>query len=222
MGTYGYYEAELTFANKELAEIFWLGFNNEFWNVTKQTSWIDGKEVESDTVFLLTGDGKMYDFTSEDPKTLGFYDNMSLDSSLAPHPWKFWKHAKMRSYSYEYTQEDLCDRGVLNSILTKLDEGTKKVIQAFHKTDDDVCIDLLSEFIDCKELGYWGFFQNEHMGDYCDPWGYIAEWDGNSFHMYSHDHHWDWRSLEKDYAAYLMELLPQQTSSDAFDGNHHA
>ena len=221
MGTYGYYEANITFANKALAEIFFLGWDNDFWEVTR----------ESDTEFFLTGDGKMFDFTGDDPEKPSFYQNLCLVSSLSPHPWKFWKYAMVKSYSYEYTQEDLDVDDVIARVLKKLSPATKKIIQEFHNTEDEVCIDLLTEFIDCKEIGIWGFFQNEHIGDYCNPWGYqielldgelpttpdkAAKWDTMAW-----DHHWDYQALEADYEAYLMELLPQQTSVDAFDGNHH-
>ena len=69
MGNHGTYEAQLTFANATLLEIFSIGWDNPFWEIEST----DVDEETGEATIVMYAEGKMFDFISYQPDTPAFW-----------------------------------------------------------------------------------------------------------------------------------------------------
>ncbi len=206
MGNHGYYEAELTFANATLLEIFSIGWDNPFWDITST----DVDEETGEATIIMNAEGKMFDYISYQPDTPAFWRNLRIVSALMPNVWKILTRASIYSYSYDGVSDEI---GVDYNKDLLTPEQVAKVMATAPEEGCDFD-DVMTEWVNEEECYIWEFFNNNNLEDYMEPWGYRSEisrdadgellWDNN-------DQDWecDWKELAKDYHVFLGDWIDE-------------
>tara|TARA_R110000782_G_scaffold32003_5_gene78370 strand:+ start:313 stop:933 length:621 start_codon:yes stop_codon:yes gene_type:complete len=205
MGNHGTYEAQLTFANATLLEIFSIGWDNPFWEIEST----DVDEETGEATIVMYAEGKMFDFISHPPDSAAFWRSLRIVSALMPNVWKILTRASIYSYSYDGVSDEI---GVDYNKALLTPEQVAKVMATAEEEGCDFD-EAMTEWVNENECYIWEFFNYNNLADYLSPWGYVAEieltdgelqWDCN-------DQDWecDWRELAKDYHVWLGECIDE-------------
>lgn len=176
MGTYGNYRAEIKFRKNTLAELFALGVTannnkNKFWTL----DWVN----EEEGTVGISGYGRMFDFTQQEPDDKAFWESLTLtENLLLPNIKGLVESFEIASESYAYIQEDFDYINYLAVVEKQLTPEQKKFIleEMDYEEDDYVFIDELQEWLECSDLSLW-MFCNEfgYDDEWCSGWGYKIE-----------------------------------------------
>ena len=205
MGNHGTYEAQLTFANATLLEIFSIGWDNPFWEIEST----DVDEETGEATIVMYAEGKMFDFNKHEMESPAFWRNLRIVSALMPNVWKILTRASIYSYSYDGVSDDI---GVeyYRDLLTP-----EQVAKVMATAPEKGCAfdDVMGEWVDENEAYIWDFFNYNNLEDYMDPWGYIAHYglvDGE-VEIDAHEQDWgcDWKVLARDYHKWLGEIIDE-------------
>ena len=215
MGNHGTYEAHLTFMSATLLEIFSIGWDNPFWEITETK--VD--EETGEATITLFAEGKMFDFNKHEMESPAFWRNLRIVSALMPNVWKILTGASIYSYSYDGVSDDI---GVdyCRDLLTP-----EQVAKVMATAPEEGCAfdDVMGEWVDENEAYIWDFFNYNNLEDYLDPWGYIAHYglvDGE-VEIDAHEQEWgcDWKVLARDYHKWLGEIIDETPLEGTEDPN---
>ena len=204
MGNHGFYEAELTFANATLLDIFSIGWDNPFWT-------IDETHVDEQTgaaTITMSAEGKMFEFIKHEMDSPAFWRTLRIVSATIPNVWMILTGASIYSYSRDGIEDDI-DVDWFQDLLTP--EQVAKVMAAASRGEDSSFSDAMGEWAEENDANIWDFFNYHNLADYCSPWGYRAELElvDGKLEIDAHEQDWDvaYKCLARDYHLWIGDEI---------------